>query len=476
MNPSMSDMTSIAPLLVVAGTGLLLVLVDALFKGSRAPGPVLALAGLAAAIAVALPALGDAPASAAFGGMVRTGGFTSYFTLVFCVSGLLSVLLSISFIEAMVPDKGEYYALILFAVSGMMLMAAAGDLVVFFLGLSLMSLSFYILAGFARGRMTSNEAALKYFLLGAFATGFLLYGIALVYGATGTTGLAGFPSRTGGLQQPLLLLAGLALLMIGLMFKVGAVPFHMWVPDVYEGAPTTVSAFMSTGGKAAAFSGFLLIFTPAVLLTQPALRDVIAVVAAVSMVAGNVIAVSQSSVKRMLAYSSIAHAGYILSGVVAANPAGSNGVLFYLMAYTLMNAGAFGIVSLLENPDGSMLTFDECAGLSRRSPLAAALTAVFMFSLAGVPPFAGFFGKYYVFAGAVEAHFTWLAIVGVLMSVVSAYYYLRLVVLMYFNDQPDGAAVAGRPFGLAAVIIAAIALIGFGVFPSILLGLGAHCF
>jgi NADH-quinone oxidoreductase subunit N len=476
MNPTMGDITAVAPLLLVAGTALVVVLVDALVRENRVLGPVLTLAGLVAAIAFAFTALGDAPGSSAFGGMVRTGGFTSFLTLVFCVSGLLTVLLSMSYIEALVPDKGEYYALILFAVSGMILMAAAGDLVVFFLGLELMSLSFYILAGFARGRMASNEAALKYFLLGAFSTGFLLYGIALVYGATGSTALAGFPSKTGGLQQPLLLLAGLALLMIGLMFKTGAVPFHMWVPDVYEGAPTTVSAFMSTGGKAAAFSGFLVIFTPALLITQPALRDVMAAVAALSMIAGNVIAVSQTSVKRMLAYSSIAHAGYILAGVVAANPAGSSGVLFYLMSYTLMNAGAFGVVSLLENPDGSMLTFDECAGLSRRSPLVAALTAIFMFSLAGVPPFAGFFGKYYVFAGTVEAGFTWLAIVGVLMSVVSAYYYLRLVVLMYFNDEPAGSALAGRPFGLAAVIIAAIALIGFGIFPSILLGLTARCF
>jgi NADH-quinone oxidoreductase subunit N len=476
MNPSMRELAAIAPLLLVAGTALVVVLVDALWKTNRNLIPVLTLAGLAAASAFSLSASGDASASAAFAGMVRTGGFPSFFTLVFCVSGLLTVLLSMSYIEEMVPGQGEYYALILLAVSGMILMAAAGDLVVFFLGLELMSISFYILAGFARGRMISNEAALKYFLLGAFATGFLLYGIALVYGTTGSTGLAGFPLRTGGLQQPLLLVAGLALLMIGLLFKVGAVPFHMWVPDVYEGAPTTVSAFMSTGGKAAAFSGFLIIFTPALLATQPALRDVLAVVAALSMVAGNIVAVAQSSVKRMLAYSSIAHAGYILSGVVAGNPAGSNGVLFYLMTYTMMNAGAFGVVSLLEKPDGSMLTFDECAGLSRRSPLVAALTAIFMFSLAGVPPFAGFFGKYYVFAGAVEAHYTWLAIVGVLMSVVSAYYYLRLVVLMYFNDQSAGSPVTGRPFGFAALIIAAVALIGFGVFPSILLGLTARCF
>jgi NADH-quinone oxidoreductase subunit N len=476
MNPSMGELTAIAPLLLVATSALVVVLVDALWKTSRNVNPLLTVAGLAATIACAIPALGEAPGSTAFAGMVRTGAFPSFLTLVFCASGLLSVLLSVSYREHTVPGQGEFYALILLAVSGMILMASAGDLVIFFLGLELMSVSFYILAGFERGRMTSNEAALKYFLLGAFSTGFLLYGIALVYGATGSTGLAGFPARTGGFQEPRLLLAGLSLLMIGLLFKVAAVPFHMWVPDVYEGAPTTVSAFMSTGGKAAAFSGFLIIFTPAVLTLQPALREVLAVVAAISMVAGNVIAVAQSSVKRMLAYSSIAHAGYILSGVVAANAAGSNGVLFYLIAYTMMNAGAFGVVSLLEKSDGSMLTFDECAGLSRRSPLLALLTAIFMFSLAGVPPFAGFFGKYYVFAGAVEAGYTWLAIAGVLMSVVSAYYYLRLVVLMYFNDEPGEATAASRPAGLAALIIAAIALIGFGVFPSILLGLTARCF
>jgi len=476
MNPSMPEWTAVGPLLLVSGTALVVVLADALFKSGRALSPALSLAGLAAAIGWTFIVPADAPASAAFSGMIRSGGFAGYLTLVFCASGILCVLLSMSHPGAGIREQGEYYALLLLAVSGMILMASAGDLVVFFLGLELMSVSFYILAGFTRGRIASNEAALKYFLLGAFSTGFLLYGIALVYGATGSTSLAGFPAQGGGLQQGQILIAGLALLVIGLMFKIGAVPFHMWVPDVYEGAPTTVSAFMSTGGKAAAFSGFLLVFAPAVLAAQPALRDVLAVVAAVSMVAGNVIAVAQSSIKRMLAYSSIAHAGYILSGIVAANTAGSNGVLFYLMAYTMMNAGAFGVVSLLEKPDGSMLTFDECAGLSRRSPLVAALTGIFMFSLAGVPPFAGFFGKYYVFTGAVEAGYTWLAIVGVLMSVVSAYFYLRLVVVMYFNDESGGGAVAGRPFGIAALVAAAIALIGFGLFPSVLLGLTARCF
>jgi NADH-quinone oxidoreductase subunit N len=474
MNPSIQDMASIAPLLLVSCAALIVVLADAVSRGGRTVSPYLALAGLAASMACAIPALWDSPGSA-FSGMIRTGGFASYLTLVFCASGFLTVLLSVSYIGREVPDEGEYHALILLAVSGMILMASAGDLVVFFLGLELMSLSFYILAGIARGRATSNEAALKYFLLGAFATGFLLYGIAFLYGATGSTGLAGFPAG-GGIRDPRILLAGLALVMIGLMFKVAAVPFHMWVPDVYEGAPTPVSGFMSTGGKAAAFSGFLIIFTPAVLIGQPALRDVLAVVAALSMVAGNVIAVAQSSVKRMLAYSSIAHAGYLLSGVVAANPAGGSGVLFYLMTYTMMNAGAFGFVSLLEKSGGTSLTFDECSGLSRRSPLLAALAGIFMFSLAGVPPFAGFFGKYYVFTGAVQAGYTWLAITGVLMSVVSAYYYLRLVVVMYFNDSGESAAPGGRPFGLAALVIAAIGLIGFGLFPSILLGLTARCF
>ncbi len=476
MTPPIGDWAAIVPLLVVAGTALVIILVDALFARGRSAASFMAAAGLAAAAACAFFTGGGAPASGVFGGMIREGGFASYLTIVFCLSGLLSALLARSRSRGAAHGEGEFYALMLLAISGMILMASAGDLVVFFLGLELMSLSFYVLAGFDRGRMTSNEAGLKYFLLGAFSTGFLLYGIALVYGATGSTGLSGFPSLTGGLHEPRILLAGLALVMIGLMFKVGAVPFHMWVPDVYEGAPTPVSAFMSTGGKAAAFSGFLIVFAPAVLIAQPALRDVLAVVAAASMIAGNVIAVAQSGVKRMLAYSSIAHAGYILSGVVAANPAGSNGVLFYLMTYTLMNAGAFGVVSILEKEDGTMLTFDECAGLSRRSPLLAALAAVFMFSLAGVPPFAGFFGKYYVFTGAVEAGYTWLAITGVLMSVVSAYYYLRLVVVMYFNEKPGSAAADRRPLGLAVLIVAAIALAGFGVFPSILLGITARCF
>ncbi|HTY59964.1 MAG TPA: proton-conducting transporter membrane subunit, partial [Bacteroidota bacterium] len=254
-NTSLLELPRMAPLLCVASGALLVVLLDALVASGRRLSPFIALAGLAGAAACALAEGPGAPSVQTFSGMLTPGGTPTYFTLVFCVSGLITVLLSMSHPREASGPEGEYYALVLFAVAGMILMASAGDLITFFLGLELMSLSFYVLAGFARGRITSNEAALKYFLLGAFSTGFLLYGIALVFGATGSTSLSGFPSPTGGLQEPRILLAGLALLAIGLMFKVGAVPFHMWVPDVYEGAPTTVSALMSTGGKAAAFSG-----------------------------------------------------------------------------------------------------------------------------------------------------------------------------------------------------------------------------
>jgi NADH-quinone oxidoreductase subunit N len=417
-----------------------------------------------------------AHAGTAYGGMLSTGGYAHFFAMVFTGSGALTVLLSRSYTAREGIEHGEYYALILFAVAGMMLMAGAADLIILFLGLELMSISFYILAGFARRRVTSNEAALKYFLLGAFSTGFLLYGIALLYGSTGTTNIAAIVAKAGSLPGSPLFLVGLGLVLIGFAFKIAAVPFHMWVPDVYEGSPTTVSAFMSTGGKAAAFSAILLIFAPRVVEQTWHIREILAVVAALSMVVGNVIAIAQTNLKRMLAYSSIAHAGYILTGVVAANTYGAQGVLYYLTAYTVMNIGAFGVLSVLEKEDGKGLTFDEYTGLSSSKPLVAALMALFMFSLAGIPPFAGFFGKYYVFAGAVEAGFTWLAIVGVLMSVVSAYYYLRLVVVMYFREP--AALFGGQASGTAmgALLFSALAIIGLGLFPTIILNLTASLF
>ena len=474
MTTTFHDLLTTAPLGIITLTALVVLTVDALTRQKELATWWISIGGMVLALVALAQSVGEK--GYAFGGMVTTGGYADYFAMVFLAAGLASLLLSRSYIRKEQIEHGEYYALLLFGVVGMILMASAADLLVFFLGLEIMSISFYVLAGFARKRPESNEAALKYFLLGAFATGFLLYGIALVYGSARSTDIQAIVHAAPGLVGSPLFSIGLALILIGLAFKVAAVPFHMWVPDVYEGSPTTVSAFMSTGGKAAAFSVMLMIFAPGLMQSAANLREVLAVIAALSMVVGNVIAISQISIKRMLAYSSIAHAGYVLVGIVAANPTGSTGVLFYLMAYTMMNVGAFGVLSILESQDGQNLTFDDYAGLSTKRPLLAGLMAVFMFSLAGVPPFAGFFGKYYVFAGAVEGGFTWLAILGVLMSVVSAYFYLRLVVVMYFKDQVSVIEEPVPAAGMIALVLSALALLGFGIYPSILLNLTQHFF
>ncbi len=474
MTFSLQDIIASGPFTIVSIAALIVLIVESLHDRTEGLNCWLSIVGLLLAMCVAFGSLGVS--GTAYAGMLRTGGYADYFAIVFCLAGLLSVMLSQSYIKKEGIEHGEYYSLLLFAVAGMMLMGGAADLITFFIGLELMSICFYIMAGFARKRLTSNEAALKYFLLGAFATGFLLYGIALMYGSTGTTNITLITAGVATYATNTLFVIGLGLLMVGLMFKVAAVPFHMWVPDVYEGSPTTVSGFMSTGGKAAAFSAFLLIFSPAIVNTMGSARDVLAVLAALSMIVGNVIAISQSNIKRMLAYSSIAHAGYILTGIVAANSAGSNGVLFYLMAYTVMNVGAFGVLSICESNDGGNLSFDDYTGLSKRQPVLAAVMALFMFSLSGIPPFAGFFGKYYVFAGAIQSGYTWLAIVGVLMSVVSAYYYLRLVVLMYFKDQVSGIDATVPRLGMAALVISAVALLIFGLYPSSIISITTHFF
>ncbi len=459
-----NDVLALGPIAVIFAGILLVTIVESILRSAERWTFWLTLVILVLAGASALAALGSQ--GMAFAGTVQTGGYAAYFAFVFSLGATLIVLLSHSYLEKQKTAMGEYYILLLSAVLGMMVMAAANDYVVLFIGLETMSIPFYVLAGFTRAIPASNESSLKYFLLGAFATGFLLYGIALVYGTTGSTSIAHMRASLPRVATDPLFVIGLGLMITGFVFKVAAVPFHMWVPDVYEGAPTTVSGLMSTGGKAAALAALLVVFAPVVLTAVPAIGDVIAVLAALSMVLGNVVAIAQSSIKRMLAYSSIAHAGYLLTGVVAGNDAGSNGILFYLFAYTLMNIGAFGVVALLESAAGERMGIDQCAGLSRTHPVLAALMAVFMFSLTGIPPFAGFFGKYYVFAGAIEGGYTWLAILGVLMSVVSAYYYLRLVVVMYFQDGAHAPVPAVPRLGLAALIISAIALLGLGVFPS----------
>ncbi|MBP1658069.1 MAG: nuoN [Bacteroidetes bacterium] len=427
-----NDVLALGPIAVIFAGILLVTLVESFVRSGERWTFWLTLVVLVLAGARALALIGSQ--GLAFAGTVQAGGYAAYFASVFSLGATLIVLLSHSYLEKQKTAMGEYYILLLSAVLGMMVMAAANDFVVLFIGLETMSIPFYVLAGFTRAVPASNESSLKYFLLGAFATGFLLYGIALVYGTTGSTSIAHMRASLSEVAADPIFVIGLGLMITGFVFKVAAVPFHMWVPDVYEGAPTTVSGLMSTGGKAAALAALLVVFAPVVLMAVPAIGQVIALLAALSMVLGNIVAIAQSSIKRMLAYSSIAHAGYLLTGVVAGNDAGSNGVLFYLLAYTLMNIGAFGVIALLES--------------------------------AGIPPFAGFFGKYYVFAGAIEGGYTWLAILGVVMSVVSAYYYLRLVVVMYFQDGAHAPVPAVPRLGLVALIVSAIALLGLGVFPS----------
>jgi NADH-quinone oxidoreductase subunit N len=369
-------------------------------------------------------------------------------------------------------NYGEYYILIQSSVLGMMFMSGAKSLFMIFLGLEIMSVCFYVLAGVNRKKEKAIEASLKYFLLGAFATGFLVYGIALIYGSTHSTSIevitAGFPE----FSTNIIFLVGILLFLIGFSFKIAAFPFHMWVPDVYQGAPTTVSGLFSTIGKAAAFSA--IIATLSVLFSgknQTLFLPYLSALAVFSMLFGSIVAIAQTDIKRMLAYSSIAHAGYILIGLAAGTPTGIAGVIFYLTAYTFMNLAAFGIISLVEGENDANLSIDSYSGLGSRKPFLAALLSIIMFALAGIPPLAGFFGKYYVFIAAIESGLTWLAIIGIISSVISVYFYLRIVVLMYFREGEQEALPAKSFSGMLGVVISVLLVIILGILPGSLLDL-----
>jgi NADH-quinone oxidoreductase subunit N len=376
--------------------------------------------------------------------MVVVDGFSTFVNALLLVSGLLGVALAYGYVKRMGLERGEYYTLLLFSVTGMMLMAQAADLIMVFLALELLSIPLYVLAAFARPKIDSEEAGLKYFLLGAFATGFIVYGTALVFGATGSTNLSAIVGASSNGSSNLLLLSiGSALILVGLGFKVAVVPFHMWTPDVYQGAPSAVTAFMSSGAKIAGFAALLRVFTTAFPSIASDMTGIFWAVSALTMILGNVIAISQTNIKRLLAYSSIAHAGYILMAFV---PYGNPDVapvsvaagLFYLVAYALTNFGAWGVVIALEKSEGRGLELNDYAGLARKHPALAAAMAIFMLSLIGLPPTLGLVGKFYLFRAVIEGGFTGLAIIGVLTSLISAYYYLRVVVVMYMRDgEPE---------------------------------------
>ena len=437
--------STIWPLAFLTVWACVLLLVDLLIpKERKGITALLSALGLAFTLGFTLAQIGMQQTG--FQEMVVADGFSTFVNALLLISGLLGVALAYGYVKRMGLERGEYYTLLLFSVTGMMLMAQAADLIVVFLALELLSIPLYVLAAFARPKVESEEAGIKYFLLGAFSTGFIVYGTALVFGATGSTNLVNIVGSASGANANLLLLAiGSALILVGLGFKVAVVPFHMWTPDVYQGAPSAVTAFMSSGAKIAGFAALLRVFATAFPSIASDMTGIFWGVAALTMILGNVVAISQTNIKRLLAYSSIAHAGYILMAFVPyGNPdphirnTSIAAGLFYLVSYALTNFGAWGVVIALEKSEGRGLEIGDYAGLARKHPALAAAMTVFMLSLIGLPPTLGLIGKIYLFRAVIDGGFYGLAVIGVLTSLVSAYYYLRVVVIMYMRDgEPE---------------------------------------
>ncbi|HEY83864.1 MAG TPA: NADH-quinone oxidoreductase subunit N [Chloroflexi bacterium] len=469
------NFAALLPLLIVVVTGIIVMIADLFIADKRSLGWV-SLIGVLLAAAVGAMQQGMPGFDPAFQNMAVTDGYAHFFNLIFLSAAALSILVALGYLGRVGLQKGEYYALLLFSIAGMMMMAAATDLILIFLGLETMSMALYVMAAFNRNQRASGEAGIKYFLMGSFASAFFLYGAALLYGATGSANLSVIGGVLGGGGNPIALL-GLGLLLIGFAFKIAAVPFHWWTPDVYTGSPTSVTAFMSVGAKAAGFAALLRLLM--VSFPPPTLagdwQAAIAVLAVLTMTLGNIAALAQKDVKRMLAYSSIAHAGYILLGVAAGSAAGISAALFYLLAYTFMNIGAFAVIGALErqgavgsNPSATLRTgIKDYAGLASRNVWLALGMAIFLLSLTGFPPLAGFWGKLYLFRAAVQSNLTWLAVIGVLNSGIAAYYYLNVIVQMYMKPVSDEApAINLNLVTQVALGVAALFTVIVGLWPS----------
>ncbi len=462
-----SAFDAVVPMVCVSLAGLFALLAEAFrAKGERMPIGGLAVIGLVGA-GVASVLLWDRNATSF--GVVTADNFALFVNLVLVVVGLLTVLFSSQTLERDGLPAGEYYALVLFAIVGMMLMAQATDLLLIFLALETMSIAVYVLTGLRRDQPNAIEAAFKYFLLGAFASSFFLYGIAFIYGVTGTTHLeqAGAAIAAQSMSSSPMLLLAVGLLVVGFAFKIAAVPFHMWSPDAYEGAPAVVTGFMSTGVKAAAVAAFARVFLSALAPLVADWTPVLWAIAAATMVVGTVVGVSQTSLKRMLAYSSIAHGGYLLVAIIAANDVGKASMLFYLAAYAITNLGAFGVIALLGSREHANDDLRDYAGLAHSHPALALLMTVFLLSLGGFPPTAGFIAKWYTFSAAVSAGYYGLAIIGMLSSVVSVYFYLRIVVMMYMSDRdarPVPPPISG--LAMAGLVASVLAVLYLGVLPA----------
>ena len=470
MTLSLADIGAILPeiLLVIYACAVLLLEV---FIPKERRGDILAYASL---VALALAAYATARLMwmdlTVLGGLFILDPYSNFFKLIIYGAAAITILLSMNYLKQENINLGEYYAFILFATTGMMVMVSGADLLVIFLGLELTALSFYILIGFKRFEVKSLEAAAKYFVLGSFSSGILLFGISLLFGLAGTTNLevlSGLFAAMGaaGEFDPVWILA-MIMLVVGFGFKVAVIPFHMWAPDVYEGAPTPVTAFLSVASKAASFAVFLRVFHGALGGMHERWQMLLILISVLTIFLGSVVAIVQSNIKRMLAYSSIAHAGYALIGLLVGSRAGIESLMLYMLVYAFMNLGAFGMVIQLRKGGLEGDEIADFAGLGKRNPLSAFIMLVFMFSLAGIPPTAGFIGKFYVFMAAVQADLAWLAVLGVIGSAISAYYYLRVVMVMYMKEPNQTVVLSTPRAAVLALTVAAVAVLALGIFPG----------
>jgi NADH-quinone oxidoreductase subunit N len=464
---STSDFYYILPELMITAGALLVLIADVALPRSQRAALGWVTLGVLAATAWSLAPFTSTHVEVARG-LIAVDRFALFFKILFLVAAAITVLMSMRYLAVEGVSPGEYYFLILCATLGMMIMAGGIDLVTIFIGLETMAVSFYILAGFIKPSQRSNEAAVKYFLLGAFSLGILLYGMSLMYGLSGTTSLRTMATLFAGQERDPRLVLAVILVVAGVGFKIAAVPFHMWAPDVYEGAPTPVTAFLSVGSKAASFAMLLRIFLEGLPAMSADWRLLFWVLSAITMTVGNVAAVTQSNIKRMLAYSSIAHAGYVLIGVVAGTTRGVTATLIYLLIYSFMQLGAFTVVVLLRRRDVVGDELKDFSGLHFRNPFAAFAMLLFMLSLGGIPPTAGFMGKFWLFSAAIDAHYYWLALIGVLNSAISLYYYVRVVVFMYVKKETLGSEPVSSPALNVALAVAVAATLVLGVYPKLL--------
>ena len=472
--PESIDLIALAPVLVLSVFAMLVLVLD--LWGGRNKS-LLVFTSLVGLLMTAISAFAKHPIPAySFNDSYIVDHMSLFFICIFTISSALAILLSVEYNEREGIRAGEYYALILFCTVGMILLASSTDMIMIFLGIEIVSICLYVLAGIRRNDHRSNEAALKYFLLGAFATGFLLYGMTLVYGSTDSTNLfkiAEFVQNPSAQSNPLLLM-GLVLLVIGFGFKVASAPFHMWAPDVYQGAPTPVTAFMAVGPKAAAFAAFFRVFAEAFPEMSSSWEILLSIIAVLSMIVGNLGAIMQTNIKRMLAFSSVSHAGYILMAVIAKSSLGSSSMLFYMLTYAFMTFGVFGIIIILGRKGEENLEIQNYSGLAYKHPVIALSMTIFLLSLGGLPPFAGFVAKFYLFSAAIQEGLLTLVIIAVLNSAISFYYYLKIVVFMYMKEPEAEFNISLTPMTLFVVLIGVIGTIQLGIFPNAIITLASH--